>query len=215
MMPVYFIQQGDDGPVKIGFSKSPWSRLSKIKTDSHNACRIARLFDGGLADEADLHKRFAEQRLHGEWFAPAVLAAEIALPSLSIEKPRASRPCGSGWSVATLAAFRAKRRESAQDPVVVARRRRAARRSGAMSRFTAAMNDAVQAIEVGSSSRVRRRSDADWAKMAEYAAEFPDLVTLARAESDGGSFVARRFLKALDAMLQRGLIRAEAFAQVR
>jgi len=59
---------GDDYLVKIGWSKTPNIRYSKIKSDSPVDCRLWGVIDGSRQDEAQLHKRFQEQHLRGEWF---------------------------------------------------------------------------------------------------------------------------------------------------
>ena len=67
-MPVYMIRAGQHGPVKIGYSDEVTLRLVKMQADNHERLQILRLFEGGEADEAVLHERFSDSRLHGEWF---------------------------------------------------------------------------------------------------------------------------------------------------
>ncbi|MGE7204945.1 GIY-YIG nuclease family protein [Sphingomonas sp. NPDC019816] len=75
---VYFIG-GTDGPVKIGSSANPSARLKEVQTGSFRALSILAVCPGGFTQERVYHHRFADDRLHGEWFArtPA-LEAEIA-----------------------------------------------------------------------------------------------------------------------------------------
>ena len=76
-MPVYFIGN-NNGQVKIGYSKNPASRLSALQTASPYPLKILALKSGGTEVEADLHKRFSESRLEGEWFRLTTrLEAEI------------------------------------------------------------------------------------------------------------------------------------------
>lgn len=63
---VYAIRAG--GLVKIGFSADPATRCNKIKADSPLPVRMMGVVQGGEADEAALHQRFASYRSHGEWF---------------------------------------------------------------------------------------------------------------------------------------------------
>lgn len=75
---VYFIG-GDDTPIKIGFSSAPTLRLEALQTGHWVKLSILATSPGTLATEAEYHNRFAEHRLHGEWFARSpTLLAEIA-----------------------------------------------------------------------------------------------------------------------------------------
>lgn len=67
---VYFIQQGTTGPIKIGHSLDPASRLASLQTAHHERLRILFTEPGGRDDEAALHERFARCRISGEWFEP-------------------------------------------------------------------------------------------------------------------------------------------------
>lgn len=67
---VYFIQAGGDGPIKIGFSLSPATRLAQLQTSMPDRLRLLAQRTGSRADERDLHKAFQVHRIRGEWFAP-------------------------------------------------------------------------------------------------------------------------------------------------
>ena len=67
---VYFIQQGDNGPIKIGYSAEPEKRLQTLSTASPYPLRILKTLKGGKSLEQELHIRFADHQLEGEWFAP-------------------------------------------------------------------------------------------------------------------------------------------------
>lgn len=72
---VYFIEAGDY--IKIGYSRDPIGRLSQIRKgggtkapdglDTSNA-RVLAVEQGTQMDESNLHRRFAEHRVTGEWF---------------------------------------------------------------------------------------------------------------------------------------------------
>lgn len=69
MRYVYFIKPvGMDGPVKIGTSNKPRSRLAQIAAWSPFHLEIAAMIDGGLELERRLHARFAHLHHHLEWF---------------------------------------------------------------------------------------------------------------------------------------------------
>lgn len=67
---IYFIQQGKDGPIKIGKSDAPQQRLEQLQTANPYQLN----FLGGASDytynETDIHKKFKHLRLKGEWFKP-------------------------------------------------------------------------------------------------------------------------------------------------
>lgn len=73
MLTVYFIQRGDDGPVKIGITKNLKSRLNGLQTSSAEKLFVRREFNGTQDDEAMFHQVFAAHRMSGEWFFPTVL----------------------------------------------------------------------------------------------------------------------------------------------
>jgi hypothetical protein len=68
---VYFIQAGDGGPIKIGFSVDPRKRMRHIQT--MNAEQLFLL--GTIECETDrtefhIHQRFAHICIRGEWHRP-------------------------------------------------------------------------------------------------------------------------------------------------
>ncbi len=68
---IYFIQIGEDGPIKIGFTKSPIAyRISALQTASPYLLTLVGLIDGDEQAEQSLHEKFSEFRMKGEWFEP-------------------------------------------------------------------------------------------------------------------------------------------------
>lgn len=70
---IYFIQAGEDGPVKIGFAKTVVGvhrRLAGFQTSHHETLRLLGYLEGSREDEATLHRVFADARVRGEWFSP-------------------------------------------------------------------------------------------------------------------------------------------------
>lgn len=65
---VYFIQAGDDGPIKIGVAEKPMKRLAELQVASPVELNLLAVMKGGVDRERRLHTKFAEWRLHGEWF---------------------------------------------------------------------------------------------------------------------------------------------------
>jgi hypothetical protein len=105
---VYFIRPvGMDGPIKIGFSNSPKTRLETLAAWSPFPLEIIGFVKGTYQDERFLHDCFFEQHSHREWFkfspllrdtiakvidAGSVDAARAELaPRASLKRPRAKR----------------------------------------------------------------------------------------------------------------------------
>ncbi len=63
---IYFI--GDGERIKIGRSKNPWARLKTLQTSSGNELHLLAVKRAPVTAEAELHQRFADIRLAGEWF---------------------------------------------------------------------------------------------------------------------------------------------------
>lgn len=66
---VYFIGS-EAGPIKIGYSLRPETRLRDLRLGSPVALDIMAAVEGSPSMERAYHALFAEHRLHGEWFAP-------------------------------------------------------------------------------------------------------------------------------------------------
>lgn len=77
---IYFIQAEEGGPIKIGYvteASGVKRRLSQIQTGSSDKLVVRAVQDGGPAREKELHQRFAEWRIKGEWFRPAYEICEL------------------------------------------------------------------------------------------------------------------------------------------
>ncbi len=68
---VYFIQPAQGGLIKIGVAQHLPSRLATLQTGSPLELRVIAVMQGGEPVERELHKRFAADRRHGEWFEPS------------------------------------------------------------------------------------------------------------------------------------------------
>jgi DNA-binding transcriptional regulator YdaS (Cro superfamily) len=81
-MAVYFARAGD--AVKIGTAKNPAKRLATLQCGVAEILHVERLMEGGREVETALHRRYAGQRLRGEWFrwSPDMLTVmvEVAQP---------------------------------------------------------------------------------------------------------------------------------------
>lgn len=68
---VYFIQLGEGGPIKIGFTTNLDKRIKALQTASPDNLILLAAVEGSERTERGLHARFGEHRQRGEWFAPA------------------------------------------------------------------------------------------------------------------------------------------------
>lgn len=69
---LYFIQQGEEGPIKIGVSKHPDKRLRELQTANAVELVLLGTHKGIRSDEKRIHKMFENNRLSGEWFEPCL-----------------------------------------------------------------------------------------------------------------------------------------------
>lgn len=69
-IPVYFVQCGDKGLVKIGFTMNFPRRLAELQVSNPEPVRLIGWVRGGRREERRLHAKFAHLRQHAEWFNP-------------------------------------------------------------------------------------------------------------------------------------------------
>ena len=68
---IYFIQQGDTGPIKIGYTDgSVENRLRTLQTGSPKKLTLLGFITGTQEQEKLLHRFFHAERIAGEWFEP-------------------------------------------------------------------------------------------------------------------------------------------------
>lgn len=65
---VYFVLSEDKKMVKIGYSNNVTKRVRSMSTGSPVKLTCIKTIPGGASEEAELHRRFAHLRQHGEWF---------------------------------------------------------------------------------------------------------------------------------------------------
>lgn len=69
---IYFIQSGQDGAIKIGYTNGdPSSRLKALQTATPSELRLLHYIPGTLNFEASLHAKFNNESLGREWFRPS------------------------------------------------------------------------------------------------------------------------------------------------
>ena len=69
---VYFITMNTGGecPVKIGYSSDIDKRLSALQTASPYTCEIVGKLAGDFSLEREIHSKFRQYNMRGEWFRP-------------------------------------------------------------------------------------------------------------------------------------------------
>lgn len=95
---VYFIQVGDQGPVKIGRATDPERRIAALQTGSPEDLHLRDVIPGAAPLEAAMHQRFAPARIRGEWFGaeylPVILvyASGLAESAIQVYEGDGERP---------------------------------------------------------------------------------------------------------------------------
>jgi hypothetical protein len=88
---VYFVQVecGDSylGPIKIGYANNFKARFQSLRIDNFHDLRILKLINGNMSKEKELHHKFSELRIRGEWFKADKLLTNY------IHKLRESEQC--------------------------------------------------------------------------------------------------------------------------
>ena len=69
---IYFIQAGNDGPIKIGKAQSPETRRRELQTGNHEKLNLIKVIPGDSEREYSIHNdlRSHQYRARSEWFSP-------------------------------------------------------------------------------------------------------------------------------------------------
>jgi hypothetical protein len=90
---LYFIREGETGPIKVGRSDDPWKRLDSLQVGNPRRLTLIaakRIGKSVHIVERDIHSEFQEHQMLGEWYAPV-----DALVALSAEYgPAGCTKCG-------------------------------------------------------------------------------------------------------------------------
>jgi len=84
---LYFIQDTVTSAIKVGWSKDPKKRLTSLQTATANQLVLLGAVQGGLEHEAAMHAKFAEHRLHGEWFRDVILREVLEIIAKEAANP--------------------------------------------------------------------------------------------------------------------------------
>lgn len=67
---IYFIQQGEDGPIKIGKTTDINRRLKELQTGTPNKLHLVGLINEDNLSERDFHSAFSHLHITSEWYKP-------------------------------------------------------------------------------------------------------------------------------------------------
>jgi hypothetical protein len=76
-MYVYFVQAGESGPIKIGFSTDPDRRIKTLRTAMSEELIVLKVVKGSRQLEKTLHDQFSEINRRGEWYEPTTELLEF------------------------------------------------------------------------------------------------------------------------------------------
>lgn len=85
---VYFVQAGDAGPIKIGFTGNVRDRFAALQLASPETLHLRAFTPGSRDTEREYHWTFRDYRIGGEWFSPvgSLLATIDAINAAKGEK---------------------------------------------------------------------------------------------------------------------------------
>lgn len=90
---VYFIQATNGGPVKIGKSSDPETRLANLQAGNPYPLIVKAVCKGGLGAETQIHKHFASSRLRSEWFQETQALTELMKRLPTLKEVREGKFC--------------------------------------------------------------------------------------------------------------------------
>jgi len=84
---VYFVQQGEAGPIKIGLARNALNRLDQLINNNSCELFVRAIIPGNLTLEDQLQLRFTKHHIRGEWFHPhpEILDYMAALPDVLLK----------------------------------------------------------------------------------------------------------------------------------
>ncbi len=86
---IYFIQDEASLAIKIGFTNGdPEERLKTLQTGCPGKLWLIHTTPGDQAFEKDLHDRFAQARVNGEWFRPVPAILWFVVATLKADSAR-------------------------------------------------------------------------------------------------------------------------------
>lgn len=76
---IYFIQTDDNRFIKIGRARDVEKRFQALQIGHPGTLKILAVHQGDVAEERIIHKRFAANKVRGEWFHATPVILDFAL----------------------------------------------------------------------------------------------------------------------------------------
>ena len=76
-MTVYFVQAGEGGRIKVGYSPYPDQRIDFLRRFNGADIKVLATIEGTRRLEHYIHVHLAAHRAHGEWFNPTPEVLEL------------------------------------------------------------------------------------------------------------------------------------------
>ena len=85
---IYFIQAGRKGPVKIGYTKNNIrDRLKNLQAATAEKLHLIGVLPGEVRNEKELHVKFKDLNIHGEWYKPETELIQYIYSSIMFNIP--------------------------------------------------------------------------------------------------------------------------------
>jgi DNA-binding XRE family transcriptional regulator len=89
-MWTYFAKGSITGLVKIGRAANVKRRLRQLQHGSPDELILLGVAPDSIFPEGEMHKKFSQERLHGEWFTPSPRLMQFIAENASAEEPESS-----------------------------------------------------------------------------------------------------------------------------
>lgn len=98
-MSVYIVTAREHGVCKIGYSNDPVLRFQNLQIGSFADLTLEAIVPGDIKNESQLHLKFGEHFVRGEWFkiTPDIESIILSHPCKYKPKPK-GRPSSNDWS---------------------------------------------------------------------------------------------------------------------
>jgi hypothetical protein len=73
---IYFMRSQETGLIKIGTSLRLRARIANLTHQSRETLSVIGVADGAIVEERELHWRFHDDHVKGEWFEPSLALLE-------------------------------------------------------------------------------------------------------------------------------------------
>lgn len=147
---IYFIQEGTDGPIKIGRSSDPWKRVDALQAGNPRHLRLIACERVGKAAhirERDLRREYRATQLVGEWHGttPELLDETLVVGLPACDDCGAKEPRLHIWA-----------KDWAQPEVAVCFKCLNGRETNRIAKEEAAAKAAAEARKLESEQKIRR-----------------------------------------------------------